>query len=294
MLDEKGEVAEINPALASILRLSPADLAAGAHRARQYVAADGSALALSDLPSARAVREARAVHDVEMAVVLASGERIWVSVSAAPLPTASSSAVVVVGDITQRVEARQALVRTKLALERSATELSRALEREQGFARTDFLTGLANRRQFYDVATHELAVAQRYGQPLAIVLFDLDHFKEVNDRLGHAAGDEVLREIAGVTQRAVREADLVARHGGEEFVILLPRSDARAAAIAAEHVREEVAKVQIGEPGDALRVTVSAGVVEARPDESVDSLVHRADGALYAAKAAGRNRVVVA
>jgi diguanylate cyclase (GGDEF)-like protein len=157
-------------------------------------------------------------------------------------------------------------------------------------ASTDPLTRLGNRRHFIERSTPELARADRHGERVALVMCDLDHFKSVNDRFGHARGDEVLRRFAAVLTRDRRGSDLVARWGGEEFVILLAEAEENEAQGLVERLRGATEQADFGE---GLRVTASFGVAYRRPSESLDALVSRADGALCRAKSAGRNRVVV-
>lgn len=151
--------------------------------------------------------------------------------------------------------------------------------------RTDPLTGLANRRAF--IAALELAIAAQRG--FAVALVDIDHFKTVNDVHGHAVGDEVLVAVAESLRSASGGHGLVARHGGEEFVWLIPEVDADRARLNCEYLRESVHHAS-----QSLPVTVSVGVAERRAGESVAAVMQRADEALYAAKRGGRDRVVVA
>ena len=162
-------------------------------------------------------------------------------------------------------------------------------------ARIDGLTGLANRRHFENQLAAELARVERFGGPLAIVLADLDDFKEVNDRFGHPVGDVVLREFARTLEEAIREIDIAARWGGEEFVLLLPATDLRGAGEVADRVRAALGgRVVVSAAGDPIRVTASFGVA-ARPEAgSADQLLEAADAALYEAKRAGKNRVAFA
>jgi diguanylate cyclase (GGDEF)-like protein len=159
-------------------------------------------------------------------------------------------------------------------------------------ARIDGLTGLANRRQFEQQLAVELARLERFGGPLAIVLADLDDFKDVNDRFGHPAGDAVLREFARTLEERIRDIDVAARWGGEEFVLLLPGTDLEGAARVAERVRGALEeRVVVSADGDPIRVTASFGLA-AYPDAgSADDLLETADAALYQAKWAGKNRV---
>lgn len=162
-------------------------------------------------------------------------------------------------------------------------------------ASTDPLTGLLNRRRFLELAGVEQQRAARYGRPLAVLLIDLDHFKRVNDTHGHRMGDAVIRTAAGVLNGSRRAPDLAARFGGEELVMLLPETDLAGAAGLAERLRQSFAQTATHLDGAEVRVTVSIGVAGWRgPGESLDGLLHRADTALYAAKHAGRDKVMVA
>lgn len=160
-------------------------------------------------------------------------------------------------------------------------------------AATDALTGLPNHRGVQDTLKRMVAQASRTITPLAIVLFDLDHFKEVNDLYGHDRGDELLATVGAAFRNVIRESDFVGRYGGEEFLVLLPASDRQAAVHVAESVRTAIAAIKI--TGVEQTITVSAGVA-VLPDDGGDSvtLFRAADRALYAAKRAGRNRVHVA
>ncbi|MCG8519208.1 MAG: diguanylate cyclase [Pseudomonadales bacterium] len=154
----------------------------------------------------------------------------------------------------------------------------------------DRLTGLFNRAKMEDQLQQEIHRAHRYGSVFSLVLFDVDHFKSVNDRFGHDAGDAVLQVVAGQLRNNVRAADLVARWGGEEFLVLLPETTMEAAWDVAEHLRQSVAGAEVPIPGG--QVTVSAGVSAFQPGEqSVETAIKRADLGLYQAKEAGRNRV---
>jgi diguanylate cyclase (GGDEF)-like protein len=168
--------------------------------------------------------------------------------------------------------------------------LHRIVERE---ARIDELTGIANRRAAERALEAELARSRRFGSPVALVLADLDGFKAVNDRFGHLAGDAVLREFADVLRGAIREVDLAARWGGEEFCLLLPGTDAAGAAIVAERVRVELAGRTVSAEDGAAQVTASFGV-SSHPPAAAEELVAAADAALYEAKRAGKNRVAPA
>jgi diguanylate cyclase (GGDEF)-like protein len=173
-----------------------------------------------------------------------------------------------------------------------ALALSNADRREEVShdASSDGLTGLANRRTLLATLRKELSRASRSKRPLSVVLFDVDHFKQLNDTYGHLAGDEVLREVAKAMEAAVREIDLVARYGGEEFALVLPECDATGAATVAERVRGTVARLTT-----VPKVTLSAGVATTSVGlASEDELLGAADEALYSSKLSGRDRVTVA
>ncbi|MEB3330454.1 MAG: diguanylate cyclase [Candidatus Sericytochromatia bacterium] len=180
---------------------------------------------------------------------------------------------------------------------RRAAELERLLEqsRRADFeASSDALTGLRNRRFFEDQAGREVEISRRYGRPMSVVLLDVDHFKGFNDTHGHAFGDEVLRAIGRTLAATVRSVDLPARYGGEELVVLCPDTDATGAAGLAERIRRAVAEIHLGEGWlQALpHVTCSLGVAAFHSGEDqLADILARADQGLYAAKAAGRNRV---
>jgi len=160
-------------------------------------------------------------------------------------------------------------------------------------SRTDDLTGLPNRRGFLDASKVELTRARRSGRPVSIVMADIDHFKQVNDRFGHAGGDAVLRSVAQVLRASIRTEDIAARWGGEEFILLLPETDLAGARQAAEKVRLAIAALDIPVEGTPIRVTASFGVAAHDLERSLDATIADADRALYRAKEKGRDRVVV-
>lgn len=162
-------------------------------------------------------------------------------------------------------------------------------------ATCDSLTQVLNRAGFRDLAERQRRRSVAANQPLSVLLMDLDRFKSVNDRFGHDAGDNALCEFAAAAREALRPTDLLGRLGGEEFCVLLPQTDLRAALDAGERVRAAVARMEVFTMGRGFHVTVSVGVAQIRlPDETVEAALSRADRALYRAKAAGRDRVMAA
>jgi diguanylate cyclase (GGDEF)-like protein len=158
----------------------------------------------------------------------------------------------------------------------------------------DPLTGLANRGNTLAEFQNRFGLSLRYGRPLSVVICDLDLFKQVNDTYGHGAGDTVLQSFGQRALAALREADLAGRIGGEEFLMILPETDLGGARQFAERLRGAIASTPIPIAGGALQITCSLGVAERRPmDDEPGQLLARADAALYAAKAGGRNRVCV-
>ncbi len=161
-------------------------------------------------------------------------------------------------------------------------------------AGTDFLTSLVNRRRFLEIA--EIAYRQvkiEKGQ-LAIIMLDIDHFKSVNDRYGHKAGDEVLSYVAATIKKSLRQGDIAGRYGGEEFIVLVPGSSTDHCFNIAERIRQAVAQQPIQVNQTSVSVTISLGLVCINPDQALplDALINRADQAMYLAKQQGRNRVV--
>jgi diguanylate cyclase (GGDEF)-like protein len=184
-----------------------------------------------------------------------------------------------------------------LVLSLGLAERSLALRRDRDQARRladiDALTGLYNRRAWSDRLLELKAEARQQRKPLSVLFLDLDRFKELNDRLGHEAGDAALRTLAGIMREELREQDMIGRYGGEEFVVALPGVDRQHAQHVAERIRQRLHDDAASDPARA-RQTVSVGVAMLDDHEDTATLLKRADAAMYAAKAAGRNRVVLA
>jgi two-component system cell cycle response regulator len=173
------------------------------------------------------------------------------------------------------------------------SELESMLHHVEAMAITDPLTGLFNRRRLDDVLKREWAVSQRYKNSLSCIMLDLDHFKAVNDQHGHGAGDDVLKQVATLLRSRLREVDLAARFGGEEFVILLPQTDKEGALILAERLRSTLSQSPLATNGKELAVSASFGVASNLDvaEGDAEDLLRGADIALYHAKNNGRNRV---
>lgn len=206
----------------------------------------------------------------------------------APVPGDEISAVF------DGIAALQAQHQERTALE---AERDKLIERLRVQSSTDFLTTLPNRRAFFEAAEAELARARRHGYGLVLLLLDVDHFKRINDTRGHAAGDRALVALTEVLQHSVRQGDIAARLGGEEFVVLLSHCEREDGLRFAERLRETVSAtlVDMGEGQEPLRITVSIGLADVRSHVvGLDQLLSRADRAMYRAKNAGRDRIEVA
>lgn len=176
------------------------------------------------------------------------------------------------------------------------SELKRTQQQLERLSQSDELTGLVNRRHFISVARHEITRCQRYGGDLSVLMLDIDHFKKINDGYGHPAGDKVLARIGTLFRSMLRDSDIAARMGGEEFAILLPHTSAEHALLVGERIRTGVAAttIDVGQ-GKTLRCTLSVGVATLHgKGADLEQMLHAADQALYAAKHGGRNRVCCA
>ncbi|TVQ67723.1 MAG: GGDEF domain-containing protein [Oceanospirillales bacterium] len=164
----------------------------------------------------------------------------------------------------------------------------RQANKMEHLAVTDFLTGVANRRHFINVANSNLSRSVRSGLPVALIMVDIDHFKRINDTYGHAVGDQVLISISNLLKRLCRQSDLIARWGGEEFTILLPDTEKQGAFVFAERIADEISQLELPE---SQKITISQGIAMHNANESFDEILKRADTALYRAKELGRNRI---
>jgi diguanylate cyclase (GGDEF)-like protein len=242
------------------------------------------------LAEQRKMRQAGKISTYESRLRRADGSAANVLITAVPREANGrySGSIAVITDLTEQKRIEAELRNAKDALEQ-------ALAREQQLAQTDVLTGINNRRNLFKCAEREFNVALRYQRPLSVIMFDIDHFKAVNDTFGHAVGDQILKQVADIASVELRNADVIGRYGGEEFVVVLPMTNVQQACLVAERIRVGVEALRVPtEKGDA-KVTLSIGIVEMTGDEqsdSIENLTRRADEAMYAAKQEGRNRIV--
>ncbi len=198
-------------------------------------------------------------------------------------------------DGAKEMEVNNKKLEARLSASRQEIEqLQHNLETVRTESLTDPLTTLSNRKFFDAALAKAMAQAKDTGQPLSLLMADVDHFKGFNDKYGHLTGDQVLRLVAMAVKQSVRREDIAARYGGEEFVIALPNTSLQRAIMVADHIRAAVMTKELMKrsSGERLgRVTISIGVATLRPDDTVQILIERADGCLYDAKRGGRNRV---
>jgi diguanylate cyclase len=192
-------------------------------------------------------------------------------------------------DTTRALEERLTLSKTEI------NNLQQSLEAIRAESLTDPLTGLGNRKYFDRSIDSAIESALATGEPLSLLMFDIDYFKSFNDSYGHLTGDQVLRLVGMSLKQSIKGQDITARYGGEEFAVVLPNTALRQALTVADHIRRAVMSKELKKKstGEILgRVTISVGVSMLKPGDDADSLIERADACLYAAKRAGRNRVV--
>lgn len=235
---------------------------------------------------ARQLREEGAVRGFQAELLRPDGTRFWAQISANMLPGQSAA---------EADERSKSPLPSMVGVVADISERRRMLEEIYRLARTDSLTGLWNRGYFMDLARRELVRSRREKSELSLIMVDADHFKRVNDTHGHEAGDEALRCLSQVLSASVREVDLLARLGGEEFVILLPNTQRPAALAVAERIRRGIHDRRLScASGACFCLTVSIGVACSQgAEDSLEHLLRCADAALYAAKHAGRNRVEI-
>jgi two-component system, cell cycle response regulator len=199
-----------------------------------------------------------------------------------------------VEELLARVAVAIRLKRERDRLRENAEDALRRAEAAREMSMTDALTGLLNRYGLHRALQREHSEARRYARPLACLLLDIDFFKTINDKYGHAAGDAALMQTGRVLTQSVRGSDVVCRYGGEEFLILAPETNLEGATALAEKIRIAVSSRVFGDGERVFTLTLSVGAAELRSDESGNDMIARADEALYQAKQAGRNRVEAA
>jgi diguanylate cyclase (GGDEF)-like protein len=240
----------------------------------------GKRIGAGEWALARAVTKGEISLDEVIGIEGFDGVRKTILNSAVPLRDADGNiegALVINQDITERRRNEEELKRVHALLELQAT--------------TDSLTGISNRLKFNEVLDREIQEALRYNNPLSLIMFDIDHFKAINDTYGHLAGDVVLREVSRVISANIRNVDIFARWGGEEFIVLSPNNEWKSAWQLAEKLRAQIEKFDFSCP---CPVTCSYGVTQFQENDTVDSFIKRVDYALYQAKERGRNRVETA
>jgi diguanylate cyclase (GGDEF)-like protein len=270
---------------------------ATAHTLAATILAIGAIVAIAGLLGAIVIagRVARPIHKLTEKADLIGRDsvdmlpRVRGSLEVVQLSTALRSLLLRVGqaerqtvDVETRAADEARRFETRIAALRSMVEI-------------DALTGIANRRGFMKFADDAMAQFRRYGHPFAVVMVDMDHFKNINDTHGHAAGDAAIRTVAGIIESVIRPSDKCGRFGGEEFIVLLREISPETVQETAERIRDAVASAQLQLNVTSISLTISLGVALAdASDRDIQDIVERADLALYAAKGAGRNRVMVA
>lgn len=274
--DGSGKITFANPEASTLLGYSNNELVGADMHGLLHVQEDGTPCSRSECKLLHVRKTGITYRGMEESFKCKNGQLLPISVSASAIIREQEAAGIVVAfhDITER---------KKFELE---------LERR---AQIDVLTGLNNRRHFFELAEQEIVRTRRYGKPLAIMMLDVDHFKRINDTHGHQVGDAVLQQLSAVCLQTMREIDIIGRLGGEEFAILLPEANAVQAQEAAERLRAAIAATRVPlEQGETVSFTISIGVTGlVAADHDVTAMLKRADATMYEAKRAGRNRVII-
>jgi len=279
VLDEAGGLVFMNPEAERLLGWSEAELLAkNVHDTIHFQRADGTRVACDNCPAFTTIRSGKTCRVHDDVFTRKDGTLIPVAFVSTPVRDKGvlTGAVVVFHDITAQKRSQEALQRANQLLSQQAT--------------TDPLTGAANRLKFDVALGQEINRAKRHLVPLSLAILDIDHFKAINDRFGHHAGDLVLQELARMGQSGLRSGDGFFRWGGEEFAILLPHTELAGARIVAERLRERIEQSRFS---GVERVTCSFGVAQFKAGDDEKIFLERADRALYRAKESGRNRVEI-
>jgi|GEM_PF-1264834 len=300
-----GKFIQMNPAMANIFGYDSVEEAMQVNAAALYQ--DQEQL----LDFIKQIKTHGVVKNGELALRKRDGTCIWCSSTVTAQYDQQGEILCLDGvleDITARRQAREELQKAREELEARVVErtaelvstnerlLSEIAERKRvesklrDLSENDPLTEIFNRRKLFDLLGHEVEMARRYGRPLALLMFDLDHFKQVNDTFGHDIGDMVLKTTARIVKKIIRKTDIFARYGGEEFIIAMLEMDSGGAVPLAEKIRSAIEHHHFFD-GDGI--TVSIGVAVFTADDSIESLIKKTDDALYVAKKTGRNRVDV-
>jgi diguanylate cyclase (GGDEF)-like protein/PAS domain S-box-containing protein len=291
VIDAEARTVFVNEQMARILRCR-IDQMVGAHLFA-FMDAEARPAGMRQLEQRK--HGVRALHEFQFRA--GNGEVVWARLSTSPLLDRDGryvGALAMVTDITARKLAERLLTEANRDLERHVQERTEQLLEQnrklEELASRDVLTGVLNRRTFNERLQQEVSRARRHDGRLSALVLDVDHFKKVNDSVGHIAGDAVLRQLASLIVQAVRDSDTVARYGGEEFVVLAPQTSRAGALMVAERVRRLVALAT--DRCWAGTLTLSIGIAELkRPPDTAESLLARADAAMQQAKQSGRDRV---
>lgn len=295
--DTNNRILRANRAAAATFGVTPAEMAGTP--ASRWFPEEADAFYLDDL---EVMASGRPKLGIAESVLTPSGERRWMQTDKFPCKDGNhrvTGIIVVATDVSAKrrseEELRQHRDHLDVLVAQRTVELARANAELERMARMDDQTGLSNRRYVMERLDEELRRADRHGTPLAVMLLDLDHFKQVNDNYGHLAGDAVLAQSARVIQAAMRATDIKGRFGGEEFVTIMPQTTAVGARVFAERLRIAIGAQIHRDVAPEFRVTCSIGVSEFTSETStLSDLLRRADRALYKAKRLGRDRVCVA
>jgi diguanylate cyclase (GGDEF)-like protein/PAS domain S-box-containing protein len=289
-----GRIVYVSPAVEKARGLTPAEAMAQPFEEIHTPLSLAKVLAyLQDMHAAIAAGRRPKNFRGELEYYRKDGSIFWSEVIACPVLDDDGSLREIVGvsrDLSERKEYEAELIAARRAAEEANAKLRIANQRLSQLSIRDPLTGAWNRRHFEELLTTELHRFQRHGRRFALIMFDIDHFKAVNDRHGHPVGDQVLISLTRIAQASLRRGANLARLGGEEFVILEPDCTLEEAKQIAERLRRAVENHDFPHVG---RITASFGVIEARSGESEDEMIDRVDAAMYASKKGGRNTVTI-